>query len=116
MAQSVKLSDEVMAPVRRESALQSRSVAGQIAHWVRIGIAVERSGDFDYRRVRAALEASVAPEELSAEEFAVWADEFERATAETSPMEEEFFAKRRRLGLGVGLSDTGEIVRGETKA
>ncbi|MBS3652065.1 hypothetical protein KEU06_26015, partial [Pseudaminobacter sp. 19-2017] len=34
MAQSVKLADDIMALVRREADLQSRSVAGQIAHWL----------------------------------------------------------------------------------
>ena len=48
MAQSVKLSDDVMALVRRESELQSRSVAGQITHWLRIGRAIEKSGNFDH--------------------------------------------------------------------
>lgn len=37
MAQSVKLSDEIMAFIRKEADLQSRSVAGQITHWVNIG-------------------------------------------------------------------------------
>ena len=50
MAQSVKLGDELMNLVRRESALQSRSVAGQITHWARIGRAIDRSGNFDHAR------------------------------------------------------------------
>lgn len=116
MAQSVKLNDDVMAPVRREAARQSRSVAGQIAHWVRIGRAIENSPAFDHRRVAAALDGALAPEELNAEEFAVWADDFEKATTETSAEEEAFFAERRRLGLGVGLSASGELVRADPKA
>lgn len=51
MAQSIKLSDEVMALVRREADLQSRSVAGQITHWLKIGRAIERSGTFDHARL-----------------------------------------------------------------
>ncbi|MDF1721691.1 MAG: hypothetical protein P1U65_13545 [Minwuia sp.] len=76
MAQSVKLSDEVMALVRRESSLQSRSVAGQITHWLRIGRAIEESGSFDNRRVIAALEASSPPEDLTVEEHEVWLSAF----------------------------------------
>jgi hypothetical protein len=55
MAQSVKIADEEMEIVRKESAVQSRSIAGQIAHWLRIGRAIERSPTFDYARFRAAL-------------------------------------------------------------
>jgi len=55
MAQSIKLGDDIMKIVRRESELQSRSIAGQIAHWVRIGRAIEKSGNFDHARITAAL-------------------------------------------------------------
>ena len=54
MAQSIKLADDIMKIVRRESELQSRSIAGQIAHWVRIGRAIEKSGNFDHARITAA--------------------------------------------------------------
>lgn len=112
MAQSIKLSDDVMALVREESALQSRSVAGQIAHWIRIGRAIEQSGNFDYRRIRAALEASLAPEELTAEEHEVWLDAFGEQLAKPSTKARAFFARRRRLGLGVGVAADGKITRG----
>jgi hypothetical protein len=36
VAQSIKLGDDIMKIVRRESELQSRSIASQIAHWARI--------------------------------------------------------------------------------
>lgn len=110
MARSVKIADDVMALVRRESALQSRSIAGQIAHWIRIGRAIERSDTFDYRRIRAALEASLSPDDLSAEEQEVWFAEFADAMTEATEQELAFFAERRRLGRGVGLDDTGELV------
>ena len=55
MAQSVKLADEVMALVRREAELHSRSVAGQITHWLKIGRAIERSGSYDHASITAAL-------------------------------------------------------------
>ena len=111
MAQSVKLSDDVMALVRRESHLQSRSVAGQITHWLRIGRAIERSGNFDYSRISAALDASLSPEHLTPEEYEVWLVAFGEKMAEPSQAEKAFFARRRQLGLGVGLSEAGELVR-----
>ena len=112
MAQSVKLSDEVMAVVRRESHRQSRSVAGQITHWLRIGRAIEQSGSFDYRRISAALDASLPPEDLTPEEHDVWLAAFGERMAEAGEAEKAFFARRRQLGLGVGLSEAGELVRG----
>jgi hypothetical protein len=111
LAQSVKLSDEIMALVRKESDLQSRSVAGQITHWVRIGRAIEKSGNFDHQRVTAALEASLAPEELSQEEHEVWVETFAEQMAEPSDRSRDYFARRRQLGLGVGMSESGEIIR-----
>ncbi|MEO0761515.1 MAG: hypothetical protein AAFZ09_06860 [Pseudomonadota bacterium] len=110
MAQSVKLSDEVMAFVRDEARLQDRSVAGQIAHWVRIGRTIERSPGFDYARVREALEAVRAPETLTPEEHDVWLGAFGDALSTPTPEAEAFFDDRRRRGLGVGLSQTGDIV------
>ena len=44
MAQSVKLADDIMALVRREADLHSRSVAGQITHWLKIGRADFHAG------------------------------------------------------------------------
>lgn len=111
MAQSVKLSDEIMALVRREAELQSRSVAGQIAHWIRIGRAIERSGAFDHARILSALEGRLDPAQLTEEEEAVWLDEFTRKMAEPGPDERAFFERRQRLGRGVGLDAGGNIIR-----
>lgn len=110
MAQSVKLADSVMRFVRKESSLQSRSVAGQITHWINIGRAIEKSGSFDYRRISAALEGEASPDALTPEEQEVWFAEFSDQMTEPSTKEEAFFARRRSLGQGVGLSDTGELV------
>ena len=82
MAQSVKLSDGEMQIIRREAELQSRSIAGQITHWVRIGRAIERSPNFDYERVRAALAAALSPDALTLEEQTVWLDQVDGHLAE----------------------------------
>lgn len=111
MAQSIKLGDDIMKIVRRESELQSRSIAGQIAHWVRIGRAIEKSGNFDHARISAALAGDLATTDLSDEEKDVWLDSFVEKMEQPGSDEDAFFAKRRQLGLGVGLDGAGNLVR-----
>lgn len=116
MAQSVKLGDDIMALVRREADLRSRSVAGQLTHWVRIGRAIERAGNFDYARITAALEGRLDTTELGEEEEAAWLDEFTAKMAEPSAAETAFFGKRTRLGRGVGLDAGGNLIYAEDDA
>ncbi len=116
MAQSIKLSDDVMSVVRRESGLQSRSVAGQITHWINIGRAIEQSSAFDYQHIIATLAGARSPDDLSAEEQEVWFAQFADDVTEASPQEDAFFAARRQLGRGVGLNDKGELVYAEGTA
>ena len=111
MPQSIKLADEIMALARPEAERQSRSVSGQVAHWMRIGRAIERSGRFDHGRIAAALTASLRPEALTEEEGAVWLDGFASAMARPGEGEAAFYADRRALGRGVGLTEGGELVR-----
>jgi len=110
MAQSVKLADEVMSDIRKAAALQSRSVAGQITHWVNIGRAIETSSSFDYAHVTAALSGDMSPDALTAEEQEVWFEQFASDMTEPSAQEEAFFERRRTLGQGVGMSDTGALI------
>jgi hypothetical protein len=110
MAQSVKLGDDIMALVRREADLQSRSVAGQITHWMKIGRAIEQSGRFDHARITAALEGRLDTTELSEGETAAWLDAFTEKMGRPSGDEDAFFAKRQALGRGVGLDEGGNLV------
>ncbi|MEN7537291.1 ParD-like family protein [Aurantiacibacter flavus] len=111
MAQSVKLADDIMKIVRRESELQSRSIAGQIAHWVRIGRAIEKSGNFDHARITAALAGDLETTNLTDEEKDVWLDSFVEKMTQPGPDEDAFFARRQQLGLGIGLDAAGNLVR-----
>jgi hypothetical protein len=111
MAQSVKLADDVMALVRREAEVHSRSVAGQIAHWVKLGRAVEGSGAYDHARVTAALEGRLDTRQLSDAEAPAWLDAFTDEMGRPSAAEEAFYAERRALGRGVGLDAGGNLVR-----
>lgn len=110
MAQSVKLADEVMAAVRREAELHSRSVAGQITHWLRLGRAIEQSGAYSHARMTAALEGRLDTVELREEEATAWLDAFTEKMSTPSAAEQAFFAKRRQLGRGVGLDAAGNFV------
>lgn len=110
MAQSVKLGDDVMSVVRRESGLQSRSVAGQITHWINIGRAIEQSSTFDYTHINAALAGARSPDALSAEEQEVWFTQFADDLTTPSETEAAFYATRRELGRGVGLSESGALI------
>jgi len=110
MAQSVKLSDDVMAAVRREADLRSRSVAGQITHWLRLGRAIEQSRSYDHGRVTAALEGRLDPGDLREEESIAWLDAFATRMSEPSATERAFFAERRASGRGVGLDEDGNLV------
>ena len=110
MAQSVKLADDVMAAVRREADLHSRSVAGQITHWLRIGRAIEQSGAYDHARVTAALGGRIDPRDLREEEGAAWLDAFTEKMSGPSAAEETLFARRRKLGRGVGLDAAGNLI------
>jgi len=111
MAQSIKLGDDLMKIVRRESELQSRSIAGQTAHWVRIGRAIEKSGNFDHARITAALAGDIETTDLTDEEKDVWLDGFVEKMGRPGSDEDAFFARRRQLGLGVGLDAAGNLVR-----
>lgn len=110
MAQSVKLADEIMALVRREADLHSRSVAGQITHWLRIGRAIEHSGRFDHARITAALEGRLDTTELSDGEEVAWLDAFTEKMANPTASETSFFAERQALGQGVGLDAGGNLI------
>lgn len=110
MSQSVKLADDVMAAVRREADLHSRSVAGQITHWLRLGRAIEQSGAYDHARVTSALNGRLDTVDLREEEEIAWLDAFSEKMSAASQTERAFFASRRKLGKGVGLDAAGNLI------
>lgn len=90
--------------------MNGRSVADQITHWLKIGRAIEGSPDFAYAKVADALEARIETTELTEMEDAVWVKCFSEKMAGGSAKEKAFWARRRRLGLGVGLDASGNLV------
>lgn len=111
MAQSVKFADDIFInDARAVAERQSRSLAGQITHWARIGRAIERSGSFDYARLSSVLAGELETTVLTAEEKAVWSEQFLTRMSEPGPAEDAFFAELRQSGNAVGLDTSGQIV------
>jgi hypothetical protein len=78
---------------------------------VRIGRAIEKSGNFDHARITAALGGAIETTVLTDEEKDVWLDSFVDKMGQPGSDEDAFFARRRQLGLGVGLDAAGNLVR-----
>lgn len=112
MSQSIKLADDALVDDARAIAeVQSRSLAGQITHWARIGRAIEKSGSFDHNRITQVLAGKQQTTVLSLEERAVWSDLFLTKITGPGPGEEEVFSELRRSGTAVGLDEHGKVVR-----
>jgi len=67
----VKISSELLASARQESAVWSRSMTQQIEYWARLGRALERSPSVSISRVQAALQAQLEFDDLNADERAL---------------------------------------------
>mgnify|MGYP001553740239 CR=1 FL=1 len=111
MAKSVKFADDAFVEdARTASEIQSRSLAGQITHWARIGRAIERSGAFDQTKIARVLAGEMETTELTTEEKAVWSERFVAKMAKPGPDEEAFFQTLRKTGATAGLDAAGRIV------
>jgi hypothetical protein len=115
MAKTVKLDDDLMDAIGREAQIMSRSLAGQVRHWVRIGMSIERSRFFDQSNIAAALRGQLSPDALTAEEQEAYIDGLFEQAREGTPEQEKFFAQRRAQGLGAGLRK-GKIVEKDEAA
>lgn len=111
MAKSVKFADDTLVDdARTESEIQSRSLAGQITHWARIGRAIERSGHFDHARISRVLAGELETTALTSGEKAVWSEQFLTRMSEPGPGEQAHFAGLRKSGKAAGLDDKGKVV------
>lgn len=109
----VRVSAATMQFARRESAVNGRSVSGQVDYWARLGRAVEASPAFDRERVKRALAGLASVESLTAEERAVYdANEFEAMEQIETPSGKAFWAQLKAKGGGVGVDDAGRLVKG----
>jgi ParD-like antitoxin of type II bacterial toxin-antitoxin system len=108
MAKTIKIDDELMEVIGREAEMMSRSLAGQVRHWVRIGMSIEKSRFFDQARVVEALSGKLSPDALTMGEQEAYIDGLFEASRSGTSEQNKFFAQRKKNGLGVGLRD-GEI-------
>ncbi len=115
MAKTIKIDDELMELIGREADMMSRSLAGQVRHWVRIGMNVEKSRFFDQSRIVEALNGRLAPDALTAHEQESYVDGLFEAARNGTPEQAKFFAMRRENGMGVGLCDGKLTKEGEAK-
>jgi len=110
MSQTIKISDQEVNILRKEAPINSRSIAGQAEHWLRIGRAIERAPNFNYLRITEALKGLISPDELSAEEGDVFFDEFSQSLETETPEQIAFFEDRKSRGLGVGLDENDNLI------
>lgn len=107
---SIKIPAAEMARVRAEAALQSRSVSGQAAHWLRLGQAFERDPMVGYSRVERALKAQLSLDELTGEEQEEYFDKFAEAMRHPSEEDQAAFQKAVNHLGAVGLDENDGLV------
>jgi hypothetical protein len=110
MSQAVKISDAEYEAVRQAAAVNSRSLAGQAEHWLRIGRAVERNPEIAYSRIERALRGLLSVDALNGDEQEEFFDHFAVAMRAPGKSEERFFEERERQGLGVGVDEANNLV------
>jgi hypothetical protein len=110
MPESIRISDGEFSILRAEKQLTLRSIGAQAEYWMRIGRAIEKSPAFDYQNIKNTLEGLNEPENLTAEEQAVFMDEFAASMHEETDEQKAFFAKQIELGIGVGLDENDDLV------
>ena len=110
MSHAIKISDSEMVILREAAAQQSRSIAGQAEHWMRLGRAFERDPRFGFAKVEQALKGLISPDELNDAEQEDYFERLSDSYWAPSAVEDAFFAERRQRGVGVGMDDAGNIV------
>ena len=114
MSKTVKIDDDLMELIGSEARMMSRSLAGQVRHWVRIGMSIERSRFFDQARVVDALNGRLGPDALTTPEQEAYVDALFDLARTGTPEQERFFADRRERGLGAGMRGGKLLEESET--
>jgi hypothetical protein len=107
---SLKISTELLDEARREAPIFSRSLAGQIEHWARLGQAVENAQGFTLDRVRAALEGRFSASDLNPSEMEIFLD-LAGSHGVARRWREEFAKELLEQAGNVGYDDAGKLIR-----
>ncbi len=110
MAQSVKIDDDLATVLREDANRESRSLAGQVEHYIRLGRAIARSPDYDQRHIDSALSGGMEVQELTLEEQEAFFAEF-ASLMEKQGASHAYYEDRRQRGVGVGLAADGRLIR-----
>lgn len=106
-----RIDDELYASAKLVGSVMSRSASQQVAHWARIGRALESSPDVSPRAIAAVLEGTRRYDDLSVHEQAVvraeWADRL-ASQRDGLDLAAEFAAQGRSY---VELDESGQVVR-----
>ena len=110
MSTAVKISDSEMLVLRKVAALQSRSLAGQAEHWLRLGRAFEANPIYGYAKVEQALQALGSLDDLNTVEQELYFEKLADSNWMPSATEDAYFTALRLRGGSVGMDDVGRIV------
>ena len=72
MSRTVRLDDRLIEIAEAAADIHSRSIASQLAHWVNIGRAIERSPLFDLSIIENMLASELAYDDLSPAEQTIF--------------------------------------------
>lgn len=108
---TLTLEQAMQASITAAAARSGRSQSDQIAHWLMNGRAIDESAGFDFSKVEAALSGKRDTKDLTETERMVWNACIQDLLARPDQGEDDFYARRRARGLGVGLDADGRIAR-----
>jgi hypothetical protein len=106
MGKALKISDADYEVLREAAAVNSRSLTGQLEHWMRIGRAVERDPSIAYSRIEQALRGLLSPDDLDIAEQDAFFEQFTERMGAPAAGEVSFFAK---LASGAGDDDDSKL-------
>lgn len=106
MAKTLKISDSAYEVLAEAATVNSRSLSGQLEHWMHIGRAVERDPSIAYSRIEQALRGLLSPDELDETEQEEFFEAFNARMAAPSAEEAAFYGN---LKNGAGDDDDSQV-------
>lgn len=112
----IRVDADLYAAATAAARAMSRSIGQQVAHWARIGRAIEQSPEVSVERVAEVLRGHATYDDLSVEEQALtralWDERFEELRSSLR-LDRELTRER---GAYVELDERGEVVRRQAPA